>query len=217
MAQSFEYHSISGLDMLYYAQSIQERGSSMRSYVFHTTTRYRLLFTLVLVSLTMGCGSSLMMDVEPLGEPPADEAIVTFLRPSIVGGAIRFGLWDGENLIGVSTSGSLIEYKTKPGEHLFLARSENWSLVKANLAAGKKYYVMVRPQFGIIKWRVHLDPATKPNMELDNALKKCQPIAPIPEKVDAYVNARLEHVREAIDNYKKGKAKAKEIVAADGS
>ena len=81
-----------------------------------------------------------MMSQVPPAEPPdANHAVVTFMRPSSFGGAIQFGIWDGENFVGILSAGSSIQYLAEPGEHLFLGRAENWSYVSAKLVGVKNY------------------------------------------------------------------------------
>ena len=80
--------------------------------------------------------------------------------------------------------------RTTPGEHYFLARAENWSCVKANLAAGKQYVIKANPMMGVWKARVAFDPVTKADYEkqakdVQKWLAKMQPMAPNPQKVDA--------------------------------
>lgn len=58
----------------------------------------------VLVALlASGCSSAggFMTKTERISTSQQDKALVTFIRPSGFGAAISFGMWDGENLIGV--------------------------------------------------------------------------------------------------------------------
>ena len=74
----------------------------------------------------------------------ADCALVTFLRPSIAAGAISFQAWDGERFVGELHGMNSVSYLATPGEHVFFAKAENWAVTKAQLAAGKRYYLVLR-------------------------------------------------------------------------
>jgi len=161
--------------------------------------------------LLSGCASSLMHSVEPLTVQDEKLALVTFLRPSYFGGAIEFGVWDSDRLIGIVTAGNYVQYYTEPGEHIFLARAENWSYVHATLEAGKKYYILTKVFPGVWKARIAFDPICRDDPtsdeEIASWMKNLLPIGVIPEKVDAYVTPRLEQVRNAVEEYRQGNVK----------
>lgn len=166
-----------------------------------------LLLTLVFFS---GCASHHMVQVPSMGPPDNQHAMVTFLRPSFFGGAIQFGIWDSKNLVGVLSAGAYIQYLTKPGEHLFLARAENWSYVKANLQAGRSYYIMANVFPGVWKARVALSPvkANDPitNGQIDEWLNTLKPTAFIEERRQRYIQPRIGHVQRAIGDFTNGNA-----------
>jgi hypothetical protein len=54
-----------------------------------------------------------------------------------------------------------VQYLAKQGEQLFLARAENWSDVKADLEAGKQYFIIGKVFSGVWRARVAFDPVTK--------------------------------------------------------
>ena len=180
----------------------------------------RLVFVLVLILFVSGCGSSMMIKAKPMVVPENNDVIVTFFRPSFFGGAIKFGLWDNENFIGILTAGSYVQYKTHPGEHLFIARAENWSYVKADLQSGKQYFILGKVFPGVWKARVALDPVNKNDnisqAQIDNWLNGLTPTTVIPEKADSYAKPRLPHMKAAIEKFKTGDVKYNELQAADG-
>jgi hypothetical protein len=56
----------------------------------------------------------------------------------------KASVWDGETPIGDFSEGARIgnlAWKTKPGEHFFLAHTFNWAVIRANLKANTTYYV----------------------------------------------------------------------------
>ncbi len=189
--------------------------------------KFYLNFILIILCFVTlwGCSSSMMqkgsiIDISTLAQ---EHALVTFIRPSVFGGAIKFAIWDKENFVGILTANSYIQYKAEPGEHLFIGRAENWSYVKANLEAGKQYYIIGKVFPGFWKARVALDPVTKEDLsdqaetrKIDKWISSLNPTKIIPEKRDAYVNPRLDHIRRAINDYKSGDVKYGTIEAADG-
>jgi len=181
--------------------------------------KYRLslkfVFALLALLLFSGCASSIMQQSQPLVLDQSDKALVTFMRPSIFGGVIQFGLWDKDQFIGVLSAGSQVQYLTEPGEHLFLSRAENWSYVKADLAAGKQYFILGNIFPGVWKARVALSPLAFPGKhteaELEAWQQKLKPMQVIPEKFDEYTQPRVEQVRKAVADYEAGKVKFAEL------
>lgn len=172
----------------------------------------------ILYSIT-GCGSSMMMQTKRLEFTENNKAMVTFIRPSLFGGAIKFGIWDSDNFIGVLTAKSYIQYLTEPGEHWFLGRAENWSCVKANLEAGKNYYILGNVFPGVWKARVAFDPINagdKSQDQIDQWLKQLKPIGIIEEKRDSYVSRRLKQIKDGKQMFESGKGTCLTLLPGDG-
>jgi hypothetical protein len=161
-----------------------------------------------------------MIPTQTIKTTPADHALVTFIRATSYGGAIDFGLWDGDKLIGVIDPKAYIQYKATPGEHVFLARAENWSYVKANLEEGRNYYILTNVSMGVWKARVVLVPITKGNekygqSEIDNWMSRLKPTTPDPAKVDAYRAPRVEQVRNNAAKVGRGEVRFSTLAATD--
>ena len=170
-----------------------------------TITIVIIMFVFLLLT---GCASSMMKPVATQEAPEPDLAQVTFLRPSYFGGAIQFGIWDGDSFVGILEPGSYIQILVPPGEHIFLARAENWSYTHADLKAGKQYYILAKVFPGIWKARVAYDPILKNDPQSDEEiaqwLSTLKPIGVIEEKVPGYTAPRLEQVREAVSEFESG-------------
>lgn len=117
---------------------------------------------LLLAGLT-GCQSSLMTKAgggEPRPEP--GKALVVFMRPSSLGGAIQSSVYDtndtADKFIGIVSSKTKIAYQADPGDHLFMVVAENADFMVAHLDAGKTYYTLVSPRMGVWKARFSLLP-----------------------------------------------------------
>jgi len=179
-------------------------------------------FSAVLLTaiLLAGCGRSIMIPTTAKPQLAEGKALVTFIRATSFGGAIDFGLWDGENLVGVLDPKTYIQVEVDPGEHYFLARAENWSIVKANLEAGKRYYVLANVAMGVWKARVVLRPIRQGDADykqenIDAWLTDLRPMMPDPGQAPAYVQRRVEEVRKALENAKSGQAETLPLEAGD--
>src|SRR4030042_136837 len=139
--------------------------------------------------LLAGCASSYMMKTAKMESGP-DFAIVNFIRPSIFGGAIKFGVWDRDKLIGILTPECCIQYQAAPGEHVFLIRAENWGIVKANVQAGKTYTILVEPRLGLIKANVHMTVIKPGDKRLQEWMRNVTYVTVVPDKRAKYVRGR---------------------------
>ena len=177
----------------------------------------RVLVVVVLV--LSGCASSMMQPVAPQPAPATSSAQVTFLRPSYFGGAIQFGIWDSDRFVGILEPGSYIQIQVPPGEHVFLARAENWSYVHADLEAGRQYFVLAKVFPGIWKARVAYDPILKDDPQTDAEIRQwlsgLKPIGVIPDKVEAYSAPRREQVRQAVTDFHNGAVQSERLAAGD--
>ncbi len=177
-----------------------------------------ILFMTGMLFTLSGCGSSMMMKSDTILEPDSNQAIVTFIRPSTYGGAVKFAIWDRDKFIGILTARSHVQYVTEPGEHLFMANSENWSYVKADLKAGKHYIIIGKVFPGHWRMRVALDPVNKDDEYQKRSgqwLNELNPTKVIPEKVDGYSSPRMRDINKAIQDYEAGAAKFSILEADD--
>ena len=83
--------------------------------------------------------------IESSEEITADEnhAVVRFYRPGKLIANWAFDVWNQDSYIGSTRGGSYFSVKLKPGHHVFIALSERYSIVKAELEAGKEYAVQL--------------------------------------------------------------------------
>lgn len=148
-----------------------------------------------------------------------NKAMVTFFRPTAFGGAIQFAMWDGEQFVGILSANSYIQYSATPGEHYFLGRAENWSCVKANLEAGKKYYIIGKVFPGLWKARIAFDPiktGEEPQSQVDEWMNKLNPTSIDESKKDEYVRPRINEVRKQVGEFKSGKGTCEMLDLSDG-
>jgi hypothetical protein len=101
-----------------------------------------------------GCAGVTMIPAssQRIALPPPDRAQVVFMRTSAVSALIRANLFevvDGElRFIGVLNTGKKVVYQLTPGHKVFMACGQAADFMLGDLAAGRTYYVIVRPNWG---------------------------------------------------------------------
>jgi uncharacterized protein YceK len=113
-----------------------------------------LAVAVALPVLLSGCAAGLMRDASSQQISPSDpgRAKVVFMRSSMVAAAIGCDLFEVVNgelrFIGQLPTGNKIVYETTPGEKVFMAYGTAADFMLADLAGGKTYYSIVRPNWG---------------------------------------------------------------------
>lgn len=133
--------------------------------------QYKLYLVGVIFLLLQACAVSNhvteMPDSEKTNKPAADKAMVIFMRPSSLGGAIQAVVYDGDNYVSTVSYNTQVAYETNPGKHMFMVVSEAADFMEADLKAGKTYYALVTPRFGVWRARFSLKPINNPDSEPD--------------------------------------------------
>jgi hypothetical protein len=174
-----------------------------------------IVLLLVLSSAVAGCSTPMRKTTLIADSVERDSALVNFVRPRVFwGDGVSFDLWDGDTFVGVTSAGSIIQYQTQPGNHVFMIRRESrWRYVKANLAAGKQYFIKVNLGYGTASLGVvH----AKEDDRTSVWLTKLQPIETLPEEMDSYASERIEEAREALQILLDGHASYAEMHPEDG-
>jgi len=199
------------------------RVAKMRKPMDSSFVRMLALFVLTLL-LTSGCatGGKYMTEADRISGPEQGKALVTFVRPSTLGAAIRFRIWDGDTFVGILGKDLCIQYEAVPGEHYFLARAENSSCVKADLAADRHYVIKASPVIGVWKARVALNPMNKSDYDKQGELEKVQkwlakakPMMPDPQHLEAYTQSHRQQVLKAQEKFKSGNDKYRTLARQD--
>jgi len=163
----------------------------------------RVLVVLTLLLSLSACGGTALMKPSTPMEPGGDYAVINIMRPSNFASAIQFGIWDRETFVGILTRSSIIQYKAAPGEHLIMARAENWSSVKATVDAGKNYYILAEPRMGAWKARVSLS-VVQPDDKRLTKWTRVKKIEVDESKLGSYIQDRVESVKAAAAKYDSG-------------
>jgi hypothetical protein len=88
---------------------------------------------------------------------PADKAIVYVVRPSAMGGLVRFNVFLGDqeaaSEMGYTRSSQYIHFNVPPGEHKIFSKAENWAELAVSAKAGEAIFVEQELGMGIIMAR----------------------------------------------------------------
>jgi hypothetical protein len=89
--------------------------------------------------------------------PQEGKAIVYVVRPSGLGGLIRFNVFvdnqEAASEMGYTRSSQYIYFNLEPGDHQILSKAENWAETNINVAAGDIIFIQQEPTMGILMAR----------------------------------------------------------------
>lgn len=168
--------------------------------------KVRLCGVLCIAVLSASCAGSsgYMKPSQGLLAPTEEKALVRFMRPSGLGYAINFNIWDGERVIGNSVAKSQFDYLADPGKHLFVAVAENKTFLNAELETGKTYYILTEVRMGVWKARVGFVPVIRGSeywdrvRQYENELNKLQPDM---GTLKIWEDAHKSSIRAVLDEY----------------
>jgi len=89
--------------------------------------------------------------------PDAGKAIVYVVRPSGLGGLIRFNVFvddqEAPSEMGYTRASQYIYFQVAPGEHKIYSKAENWAELQLSAKAGDIFFIQQEPTMGIIMAR----------------------------------------------------------------
>lgn len=130
--------------------------------------RRRITASLLLVSamaLVAGCAnlpSAEVMKAETVTYqlpkmPEPGKAIVYVVRPSGLGGMVRFNVFvddqETPSEVGYTRASQYIYFNLAPGVHRIYSKAENWAEVEVKAVAGDIIYIQQEPSMGVIMAR----------------------------------------------------------------
>jgi len=94
---------------------------------------------------------------------PADgKAIVYIVRPSLMGGIVRFNVFvdnkEPNSEMGYTRNGQYIYFHVLPGDHQILSKAENWAAINISANAGDIIFIQQEPSIGFIMARNNIFP-----------------------------------------------------------
>ena len=92
--------------------------------------------------------------------PQPDKALVYIVRPSGLGGLVRFNVFLGDqedkSEMGYTRSSQYIYFNVPPGEHKIYSKAENWAEAVVSAKPGDIIFIQQEPGMGIIMARNNL-------------------------------------------------------------
>lgn len=89
--------------------------------------------------------------------PEPGKAIVYVVRPSSLGGFVRFNVFvdnqEPNSEMGYTRANQYIYFNLMPGDHKILSKAENWAETNVTANAGDIIYIQQEPSMGIIMAR----------------------------------------------------------------
>jgi len=151
---------------------------------------------------------SLMKTSEVLLQPDADHAVITFVGDYKKFQTIPVGIWTENKFLGSLNGHSLFQIKVAPGKHMFFGKYEHWSVLEAQVEAGKNYYAQVTISRGWTQAHVRIIPV-KQDFEqsvIDNWMRYSEWLvfdeqnlkSPIKERMEAavpFIEKAIEQVQ----------------------
>ena len=108
---------------------------------------------------------------------------------------IDLGVWNEDGFVGTLGADEAVSIAVQPGTHFFLAGNTGTSLLKADVEAGKRYYVWL--DYGKMLGRVRLTPVSlSQSRDLQKWLKRTTPVALNTAAVTNRIRDREEIVTE---------------------
>lgn len=89
--------------------------------------------------------------------PDPGKAIVYVVRPSALGGLIRFNVFvndqEADSEMGYTRSSQYIYFSLPPGEHKIYSKAENWAETLVSAKPGDIIFIQQEPSMGIVMAR----------------------------------------------------------------
>lgn len=132
-----------------------------------------LLFLIIFsVSKSFSQTNNSEIDDTILVKPNTGKCMVYIARREASAFLIKFGIYDGDLLLGKLSSGKYIAYECDPGEHAFISKGENMFFVDANLEEGRTYVIDLKIKPGILTARASLVPLDVSHKKFDKEKEK---------------------------------------------
>ena len=131
----------------------------------------RLLATFLVagaIALVYGCASAPSTDVMKAEtanfqlpkRPDADKALVYVVRPSMVGGIVRFNVFvddqEDKSEVGYTRGSQFIYFSVPPGDHRIYSKAENWAEIAVSVKAGEIIFLQQEAAMGLVMARNNL-------------------------------------------------------------
>jgi hypothetical protein len=181
---------------------------------------FKIMFFTGMVIPTVACGPKLMIPTQSVNEAKPESALITFVRARSYAGKSVFHIWDSMDYVGTIIGGQYIQKEVAPGEHMFIVHAQNWAYIKADLEAGKKYFIVLNTAPGFTHAAAIPVPITKAQTkygqsDIDNWMTTLTPMIPNPQSAPAWVAERKPQVEKAVAKGQAPDARFQELGSGD--
>ncbi len=94
-------------------------------------------------------------------KPSGDEAMIYVVRPSVIGGFVKFNVFvnskEKQNEVGYTRAKEYVYFYLKPGDYEIFSKAENWASTKISLKKGEVAFIKQIPTIGFILARNKLE------------------------------------------------------------
>ena len=187
-----------------------------------TETRANPAYKFIVMNPGM-LGFDMMQASDQRLKPTPDSAVITFFRPAGLIKDVPFSIWSESAYLGDLKGDTYFQARVAPGHHTFMAKSERFSILKADVAAGKEYFAEFKVVRGWEMAHVKILPldATADAAAIDGYFKKLKPVAVDTALVQGArlsprIAAGVALVGEATTKAEAGEAASRELTVAAG-
>ncbi|RLC07265.1 MAG: hypothetical protein DRI57_26175 [Deltaproteobacteria bacterium] len=166
-------------------------------------------------------GLKLMKPTSSELKPDSEHAIITFVRASGFARNFDIGIWNKSGLLGTLTGKTYFQIRVPPGRHWFFGKSEHWSVVDAEVEAGKNYYIQVALSMGMTQGHVRLLPVSSDKQKrklgewIDASSLMTLDEGAIDDSVRQRLDAALPLIEKTIQDVNEGKTETRKLSASD--
>ena len=178
-----------------------------------------MICLVVAATFLSGCGSLMVDAKSPLGASKADTARVFFALDQGFPSGNGF-ITEGTKLLGFISNGEHFVADVPAGEHLFILKSEQDEAIKANLEAGKTYYVKVFITPGLMRSRTYWTPLKNTPEDLkirDEMIKETDRVELVPDKAAKWEADEKDDLVERDQSFKSGKDETKQTLGPENA
>jgi hypothetical protein len=121
-----------------------------------------LITVVVVFALSgMGCATAKLStaDLQSLKQqrPPEGKALVYVVRPTVIGGVVKFTTLCDDQVMGTTTGNQFLYVVLEPGMHHFESLAENKAKLSLQVEEGRTYFIKQKVQMGIVMARTDLE------------------------------------------------------------
>ena len=136
---------------------------------------------------------------------------------------LPIGIWSEDSWIGNLMEETYVQFQIPPGDHLFFCKGESWSVLQAEVEAGKQYAILVEAERGFqltdIRF-VQVEEEAVQKGDVNKWLRKYTCLTKDMDAIDTSIQKRLDAamplVRKAAKMVADGELKPVSVAAMDG-